>query len=48
VIIQSGRMGRSDMPPQTKFLSLSSVTTWIEHDHSKLQIIDELFSLRRV
>jgi hypothetical protein len=49
VIIHSGRMWMmTDMPEPTKFLSLANVTTWIDQDYSKLQIIDELFSLRRV
>lgn len=48
VLIHSGRMGMADMPERTKFLSLANVTTWIDHDYSKLQVIDELLSLRRV
>jgi hypothetical protein len=48
VLIHSGRMGMADMPDRTKFLSLANVTTWIDHDYSKLQVLDELLSLRRV
>lgn len=48
VIIHSGRMGLGDLPDRTKFLSLANVTTWIDHNSAKLQIIDELFNLRRV
>jgi hypothetical protein len=49
VVIHSGRMWMmTDMPEPTKFLSLANVTTWIDQEYSKLQIIDELFSLRRV
>lgn len=48
VIIHSGRMGLGDMPSRTKFLSLANVTTWIDNGYSKLQIVEELFNLRRV
>lgn len=48
VLIHSGRMGMADMPDRTKFLSLANVTTWIDHDYSKVQVLDELLALRRV
>lgn len=48
VVIHSGRMGVTDMPPQTKFLSLTNVAAWVDREYSKVQIVDELFSLRRI
>jgi hypothetical protein len=48
LIIHSGRMGMADMPKQTKFISLANVTAWIDQHSSKLQILNELASLRRV
>lgn len=48
VVMHSGRMTIADLPPGTKFVSLANVATWIEQDYSKVQIIDELFSLRKV
>jgi|GEM_PF-5253343 len=48
VVIHSGRMGMADMPPQTKFLSWANVSAWVDREYSKVQIVDELFSLRRI
>lgn len=48
VVIHSGRMGLTDMPPQTKFLSLANVAAWVDREYTKVQIVDELFSLRRI
>jgi hypothetical protein len=46
--IHSGRMGGGELPPRTRLMPLANVATWIHDTYSKLQIVDELFSLRGV
>lgn len=46
--IHSGRMGAAELPRRTKVLPLANVASWIHYNYSKLQIVDELFSLRGV
>lgn len=48
VVMHSGRMGWFDLPSRTKLLSLTNVTAWIDRDYPKVQIVNELFSLRKV
>jgi hypothetical protein len=48
VVVHSGRMDVSNLPLETKFLSLSNLSAWIDGGYSKLEIVNELAALRRV
>lgn len=47
IIIHSGRMSSSELPPGVKFMSLSNVDTWIKNNCPKMQIVEDLCLLRR-
>jgi hypothetical protein len=48
IIVHSGRMNMADLPRGIKFLPLSNVVAWIDQNYAKAQIVNELYSLRRV
>jgi vacuolar-type H+-ATPase subunit F/Vma7 len=47
IVIHSARGGIPELPRDVKFLSLSSIDSWIARTYSKHDIIQELLGLRR-
>jgi len=47
IIIHSGRMSASELPPGVKFMALSNVDSWIKNNSPKMQIVEDLCLLRR-
>ncbi len=47
IIVHSGRMSASELPPGVKFMPLSNVDTWIKNNFPKTKIVEDLCLLRR-
>lgn len=47
VVIHSGRMASGDLPAGVKFMSLSNVDIWLRDNRPKIQIVEDLYLLRR-
>jgi hypothetical protein len=47
IVIHSGRMAASELPEGVKFMSLSNVDTWLKDNRPKIQIVEDLYLLRR-
>jgi hypothetical protein len=47
IVIHSGRMAAGELPEGVKFMSLSNVDTWLKGNKPKIQIVEDLYMLRR-
>lgn len=47
IVIHSGRMAAGELPEGVKFMSLSNVDTWLKGNKAKVQIVEDLYMLRR-
>lgn len=47
IVIHSGRMAAGELPEGVKFMSLSNVDTWLKGNRAKVQIVEDLYTLRR-
>ena len=47
IVIHSGRMAAGELPEGVKFMSLSNVDTWLKGNRAKVQIVEDLYMLRR-